>query len=84
MIYAGAQKNVAPAGLTIVIVREDLLGHCRPDTPAMFDWKLMADNGSMYNTPPCYPIYIAGLVWLLERGGLPAMQEYNQRKAAVL
>ncbi len=86
VIYAGAQKNVAPAGLTIVIVREDLLGHCRPDTPAMFDWKLMADNGSMYNTPPCYPIYIAGLVfkWLLERGGLPAMQEYNQRKAAVL
>ena len=86
VIYAGAQKNVAPAGLTIVIVREDLLGHCRPDTPAMFDWKLMADNDSMYNTPPCYPIYIAGLVfkWLLERGGLPAMQEYNQRKAAVL
>ncbi len=51
VIYAGAQKNMAPAGLTVVIVREDLLGHCRPDTPAMFDWKLMADNGSMYNTP---------------------------------
>ena len=86
VIYAGAQKNVAPAGLTIVIVREDLLGKCRPDTPAMFDWKLMADNDSMYNTPPCYPIYIAGLVfkWLLENGGLEAMKEYNVKKAAVL
>ncbi len=86
VIYAGAQKNVAPAGLTIVIVREDLLGRCRPDTPAMFDWKLMADNGSMYNTPPCYPIYIAGLVfrYLLDRGGLTAMKEYNERKAALL
>ncbi len=86
VIYAGAQKNVAPAGLTIVIVREDLLGHCRPDTPAMFDWKLMADNDSMYNTPPCYPIYIAGLVfkWLLGNGGLEAMKEYNVKKAAVL
>lgn len=86
VIYAGAQKNVAPAGVTIVIVREDLLGRCRPDTPAMFDWKLMADNNSMYNTPPCYPIYIAGLVfkWLLERGGLVSMREYNLKKAAVL
>ena len=86
VIYAGAQKNVAPAGLTIVIVREDLLGKCRPDTPAMFDWKLMADNDSMYNTPPCYPIYIAGLVfeWLLENGGLTAMEAYNVKKAAVL
>ena len=86
VIYAGAQKNVAPAGLTIVIVREDLLGKCRPDTPAMFDWKLMADNDSMYNTPPCYPIYVAGLVfkWLLENGGLEAMKEYNVKKAAVL
>ena len=86
VIYAGAQKNVAPAGLTIVIVREDLLGRCRPDTPAMFDWKLMADNGSIYNTPPCYPIYIAGLVfeWLLENGGLAAMKTRNEKKAAVL
>ncbi len=86
VIYAGAQKNVAPAGLTIVIVREDLLGKCRPDTPAMFDWKLMADNDSMYNTPPCYPIYVAGLVfkWLLENGGLEAMKSYNVKKAAVL
>ncbi len=86
VIYAGAQKNVAPAGLTIVIAREDLLGKCRPDTPAMFDWKLMADNDSMYNTPPCYPIYVAGLVfkWLLENGGLEAMKEYNVKKAATL
>ncbi|MBO5040686.1 MAG: 3-phosphoserine/phosphohydroxythreonine transaminase, partial [Clostridia bacterium] len=86
VIYAGAQKNVAPAGLTIVIVREDLLGKCRPDTPAMFDWKLMADNDSMYNTPPCYPIYIAGLVfkYILGLGGLTAMKAYNENKAAVL
>ena len=86
VIYAGAQKNVAPAGLTIVIVREDLLGKCRPDTPAMFDWKLMADNDSMYNTPPCYPIYIAGLVfkYILGLGGLNAMKAYNENKAAVL
>lgn len=83
----GAQKNMAPAGLTVVIVREDLLGRCRPDTPAMFDWKLMADNDSMYNTPPCYPIYVAGLVykWILEDiGGLENMAEINRRKAAVL
>lgn len=87
VIYAGAQKNMAPAGVTVVIVREDLLGHCRPDTPAMFDWKLMADNDSMYNTPPCYPIYVAGLVykWLLEDvGGLENMQKINVEKAAVL
>lgn len=86
VIYAGAQKNIAPAGLTLVIVRRDLLGHCRTDTPTMFDWQLQADNGSMYNTPPCYPIYIAGLVfkWLLDRGGLEAVKEYNVRKAAVL
>ncbi|MBQ7124852.1 MAG: 3-phosphoserine/phosphohydroxythreonine transaminase [Clostridia bacterium] len=86
VIYAGAQKNVAPAGLTIVIVREDLLGKCRPDTPDMFNWKLMADNDSMYNTPPCYPIYVAGLVfkWLLDMGGLEVMKEYNVKKAATL
>ena len=86
VIYAGAQKNMAPAGLTVVIVREDLLGYAAEKMPTMLEWKIMAENGSMYNTPPCYPIYIAGLVfkWLLERGGLPAMQEYNQRKAAVL
>ncbi|MBE6616005.1 MAG: 3-phosphoserine/phosphohydroxythreonine transaminase, partial [Ruminococcaceae bacterium] len=60
VIYAGAQKNMAPAGLTVVIVREDLLGKARPETPSMLDWQLMADNDSMYNTPPCYSIYMAG------------------------
>ena len=86
VIYAGAQKNMAPAGLTLVIVREDLLGKARPETPSMLDWKLMADNDSMYNTPPCYPIYIAKLVyeWILEMGGLDAMKAYNENKANML
>ena len=86
VIYAGAQKNMAPAGLTVVIVREDLLGNARQDTPSMLDWKLMADNDSMYNTPPCYPIYIAGLVyeWVLGLGGLETLKEMNQKKAALL
>lgn len=87
LIYAGAQKNMAPAGLTVVIVREDLIGNARPDTPAMLDYKLMADNDSMYNTPPCYSIYMAGLVyeWLLnEVGGLENMKAYNEKKCAVL
>ncbi len=86
LIYAGAQKNVAPAGVTIVIVREDLIGNCRPDTPSMFDYKLMADNDSMYNTPPCYCIYMAGLVfnYLLDNGGLEASKEKNVKKAALL
>ena len=86
LIYAGAQKNMAPAGLTLVIVREDLLGKAREDTPAMFDYKLMADNDSMYNTPPCYCIYIAKLVyeWILSLGGLEAMKERNEKKAKLL
>ena len=86
VIYAGAQKNMAPAGLTLVIVREDLLGNARPETPSMLDWKLMADNESMYNTPPCYPIYMAKLVyeWILELGGLDAMKAYNENKANLL
>jgi len=86
VIYAGAQKNMAPAGLTVVIVREDLLGNARPETPAMLDWKLMADNDSMYNTPPCYAIYMAKLVyeWLIELGGLEVMKEMNQKKADLL
>ncbi len=63
VIYAGAQKNMAPAGMTLVIVRKDLLGRARPVTPTMLDWKTLADNGSMYNTPPCYTIYMAGLVY---------------------
>ena len=86
VIYAGAQKNMAPAGLTVVIVREDLLGNARPETPSMLDWKLMADNDSMYNTPPTYAIYMAKLVyeWLLELGGLEVMKEMNEKKAALL
>ena len=86
LIYAGAQKNIGPAGLTIVIVREDLLGGALPSTPSAFDYKIVAENESMYNTPPTYAIYIAGLVfrWLKDLGGLPAMEEHNRRKAAVL
>ncbi len=86
VIYAGAQKNMAPAGVTIVIVREDLLGNARPETPAMLDWKLMADNGSMYNTPPCYSIYMAKLVyeWIESIGGLEAMKAMNEKKAKLL
>ncbi len=86
VIYAGAQKNMAPAGVTLVIVREDLLEYGKPDMPSMLDWKLMAENGSMYNTPPCYSIYIAGLVyqWILGLGGLEKMKEMNVKKAAYL
>ncbi|MBR6767941.1 MAG: 3-phosphoserine/phosphohydroxythreonine transaminase [Clostridia bacterium] len=87
MIYAGAQKNMAPAGLTIVIIREDLLGNALPICPTMLDYKVMADNGSMYNTPPCWCIYVAGLVakWVEEdMGGLEGMKAYNQEKAAIL
>lgn len=87
LIYAGAQKNVAPAGLTIVIVREDLLRDDLPDfVPTVCSYKVMADNDSMYNTPPCYPIYICKLVleWIKELGGLEKMKEINARKAKKL
>ena len=86
VIYAGAQKNMAPAGLTLVIVREDLIGNARENTPSMLDYKLMADNDSMYNTPPCYCIYIAKLVyeWILGLGGLEKMKEMNEKKANLL
>ena len=86
MIYAGAQKNMSAAGLTVVIIREDLLGKARANTPTMLDYKIMADNGSMYNTPPTYCIYIAKLVyeWILSLGGLSEMQKINQAKAALL
>ena len=86
VIYAGAQKNMAPAGLTVVIVREDLLGYAAEKMPTMLEWKIMAENGSMYNTPPCYAIYMAGLVyhWLLDMGGLDVMKERNLRKANLL
>ena len=86
LIYGGAQKNIGPAGLTIVIVRDDLIGHALPATPSAFDYKIVADNDSMYNTPPTYAIYIAGLVfnWIKSRGGLAAMEAHNRKKAALL
>ena len=86
LIYAGAQKNVGPAGLCIVIVREDLLGTILPGTPTMFDYKTHADNDSMYNTPPTYPMYICGLVleWLKKKGGLAGMERINIAKANLL
>ena len=86
VIYAGAQKNMAPAGLTLVIIREDLMGNARENTPSMLDYKLMADNDSMYNTPPCYCIYVAKLVyeWILGLGGLEKMKEMNEKKANLL
>ena len=86
LIYAGAQKNVGPAGLTIVIVRSDLVGQPLPGTPTMLDYKTHADNGSMYNTPPTYAWYLAGLVfrWLKDLGGLEGMAAINQRKAEAL
>ncbi|GFR51882.1 hypothetical protein Agub_g14361 [Astrephomene gubernaculifera] len=86
IIYAGAQKNVGPSGVTIVIIREDLIGHARPEAPTMLDYKIHVENDSMYNTPPCWSIYICGLVFekLLKLGGLEAMQKLNEEKAAVL
>ncbi len=87
LLYAGAQKNVAPAGVTIVIVREDLLGEPMEGTPTMFNYKVMAENDSMYNTPPCWPIYISKLVleWIKnDIGGLEKMEERNVRKAQLL
>ena len=86
VIYAGAQKNIAPAGVTIVIVRNDLLEYAEEKMPTMLEWKTMAENDSMYNTPPCYPIYMAKLVfeWIESIGGLSEMQKLNQKKAALL
>jgi phosphoserine aminotransferase len=86
IIYAGAQKNIAPAGLTIVIIRDDLIGKALPITPIMFNYQIHAEEKSLYNTPPCYCIYIAKLVfdWLKNLGGIGAMQKINEQKAAVL
>jgi phosphoserine aminotransferase len=87
LVYAGAQKNMGPSGLTLVIVREDMIGHENPLTPTMLSYKVAADNDSMYNTPPCYAIYVAKLVleWVRDEiGGLEAMAEINQRKAQKL
>lgn len=86
MIYAGAQKNIGPAGLCIVIIRDDLLGDTLAGTPTMSNYKVLADNDSMYNTPPSYGWYLAGLVfaWLKDQGGIKAMAAINQRKAQKL
>ena len=86
IIYAGAQKNIGPSGLAVVLVREDLLGKARPDTPAIFDYKVTAENDSMFNTPPTYSWYLAGLVfkWLKRQGGLEAIEARNIEKAQFL
>ena len=86
VIYAGAQKNVGPSGVTIVIIRNDLIGHAQESTPIMLDYKIHAENNSLYNTPPCYGIYMCGLVFedLLEQGGLGEVEKKNVKKAEVL
>ena len=86
MLYAGAQKNVAPAGVTIVIIRKDLIGNAMDITPTMLNYQTHSENGSMFNTPPCYAIYIAGLTfkWIKKMGGLEKMKEINEKKAKVL
>ncbi|MHB8914845.1 MAG: 3-phosphoserine/phosphohydroxythreonine transaminase [Thiobacillus sp.] len=86
LIYAGAQKNIGPAGLTIIIVREDLIGECIAGTPTMMEYKTHTDNESMYNTPPTFAMYVAGLVfkWIQAQGGLAAMEKLNIEKASLL
>ena len=86
LIYAGAQKNLGPAGLTLVIIRDDLVGEPISGTPAMYSYQTHVANGSMYNTPPTYAWYLAGLVfqWLKEKGGLEIMADINQRKSEAL
>jgi len=86
LLYAGAQKNLGPAGVTIVIIREDLIGKARPGTPSMLRYDTLAAEGSMYNTPPCFAIYMVGLVleWLKNLGGVPAIAKLNVEKAGML
>jgi phosphoserine aminotransferase len=86
LLYAGAQKNLGPAGVTMVIIREDLIGRAPPRTPALLRYDIHADEGSMYNTPPCYGIYIIGLVleWIKKTGGVEAMEKRNREKADIL
>jgi len=86
LIYAGAQKNVGPAGVTIAIIREDLIGHAPENTPVYLDYKIHADKGSMYNTPPTFSIYMAGLnfQWIKRQGGVAALEKINREKAAKL
>jgi len=86
VIYAGAQKNIGPSGLTIVIVREDLLAHADKKTPSTFNWKIQSENNSMINTPSTFSIYMAGLVfeWILKLGGLGEMEKLNKKKSKYL
>jgi phosphoserine aminotransferase len=86
IIYAGAQKNIGPAGVTVVIIRDDLIGHAPQNTPALLDYKTHADSNSCYNTPPCYNIYMAMLVfrWIKEKGGVKEIQKMNLEKANLL
>ncbi len=86
MLFGGAQKNIAPAGLTVCIIREDMLGHARDITPTMLNYKTMADADSLYNTPPCFTIYMCKLVleWIKEQGGLEAIKANNVKKARLL
>jgi phosphoserine aminotransferase len=86
VIYAGAQKNVGPSGVTIVIIRKDLIGNAQSLTPVMLDYKIHDENNSLYNTPPCYGIYMCGLVFedLLEQGGLKEVEKNNKKKAEIL
>jgi phosphoserine aminotransferase len=86
LIYAGAQKNLGPSGVTLVIIRDDLLARSPTTLPTMLNYAVHAENGSMYNTPPCFGIYLMGLVakWALASGGLAAIAETNERKAAAL
>ncbi len=86
LIWAGAQKNVGPAGVTIVIIREDLIGHAPENTPVYLDYKIHADKGSMYNTPPCFAIYMAGLTfqWIRRNGGVAGIEQHNLEQAGKL
>ena len=86
LIYAGAQKNVGPSGVTIVIIKKDLIGNAQEITPVMLDYKIHADNNSLYNTPPCYGIYMCGLEFedLLHQGGLVEVEKKNKKKAEIL
>ncbi|MBP3362076.1 MAG: 3-phosphoserine/phosphohydroxythreonine transaminase [Clostridia bacterium] len=86
LLFAGAQKNLGPAGVTLVIVRDDLIGNCLPGTPTMFDYEIHAKNDSLYNTPPTYAIYVLKLVleWVKEQGGVAALQKINEKKAKML
>lgn len=86
LIFAGAQKNMGPAGVTVVIIREDLIGNAGDDVPTMLNYKTHADKGSMFNTPPTFPIYMCGLVfdWIKSMGGVPGIQKVNEEKAGLL